>query len=62
MFSLRYLDATSCSFQNDTLLCLLLVSTFNDKKLLNFVSVSPARDKRFFSTYMYRSFLAHQFF
>lgn len=27
LFSLRYLDATSCSFQNDTLLCLLLVST-----------------------------------
>jgi len=26
MFSLRYLDATSCSFQNDTLLCLLLHS------------------------------------
>ncbi|KAJ7386610.1 F-box protein of unknown function [Desmophyllum pertusum] len=26
LFSLRYLDATSCSFQNDTLLCLLLHS------------------------------------
>lgn len=25
-FSLRYLDATCCSFENDTLLCLLLVS------------------------------------